>query len=84
MKFLKNIIKKIFNLDMGYKVIEYPYIFENHQYIGYIIIRPYIIFGLYGYDRIKHFASKEELDEFLSDDLIVDSKNFIQNASTVT
>lgn len=72
---LKLLFNKLFNLNMGYKVIEYPYFYENFRYIGYILIKPYRLFGIYGYDRIKHFIDKEALNEFLGTDLKLDAEN---------
>jgi hypothetical protein len=77
MKAIIKLIKKVFNTDMGYQVIEYPYIYEGLYCVGYVIIKPYIMFGLYGYDRITHFSCKETLDRFLSDVFVLDSQNFL-------
>lgn len=38
---IKVLFSKLFNLNMGYKVIQRPYIYENTRYIGYILIKPY-------------------------------------------
>ena len=74
---IKLLFSKLFNLNMGYKVIQLPYIYENTRYIGYILIKPYRLFGLYGYDTITHFVDKEDLNKFLGTDLKLDAENNI-------
>ena len=58
---------------MGYRVIEYPYEYEGKRYIGYVLVKPYWMFGIYGYDRVTHFTDINSLNVFIGDDLIIDS-----------
>ena len=46
-------MKKIFNLNTGYFIKELIYDYESKYYIGYMICKGYIIFGIPGYDVIK-------------------------------
>lgn len=48
-----NFFKKIFNLNTGYFIKKLPYEYENKYYIGYMICKGYIIFGISGYDVIN-------------------------------
>ena len=45
--------KKIFNLNSGYSIKELLYEYENLLYIGYIIYRRYIIFGIPIYEAVE-------------------------------
>jgi len=63
---------------MGYRVIEYPYEYEGKRYIGYVLVKPYRMFGIYGYDRVTHFTDINSLNVFIGDDLIIDSYGWIK------
>ena len=73
----KRLFKLIFNFDMGYKAYEYPYEYEGKRYVGYVIIKPYIAFGISGYDRITHFTDITSLNTFLGDDLVMNPEGLI-------
>ena len=73
----KRLFNLVFNTDMGYKAIQYPYEYDGKRYIGYVLIKPYIIFGISGYDRINHFTDITSLNEFLGDDLVMNAEGWI-------
>jgi len=70
--------KCLFNTEMGYRVIEYPYEYDGKRYIGYVLVKPYRMFGIYGYDRVTHFTDINSLNTFIGDDLIIDSYGWIK------
>jgi len=56
-------LKKIFNTNTGYFIKRVPYQSEGRHYIGYVLCRGYIMFGIPGYDKIEVYTDKTEAEE---------------------
>lgn len=57
---MKNIFKKLFNLNTGYFINEVSYFYEGRTYIGYVLCKGYVLFGIPGYDKIDCFVDKSD------------------------
>ena len=60
-----NLIRKFFNLNTGYFINTHNYFYNGILEEGYIICKGYILFGLFGFDRIEIHTNKEEAEERL-------------------
>ena len=60
-----NFIKSGFNTNLGYTAIERFYMYNGKPYMGYVLVKNYVIFWIPGYDRISVFIDKESLEEYL-------------------
>ena len=58
-----NLIKKFFNLNTGYFIKIHNYYYNGILENGHIICKGYILFGLFGYDRIEIHIDKKEAEE---------------------
>jgi hypothetical protein len=58
--------KKIFNFNTGYFINETLYWYNGKLEIGYVLCKGYILFGLFGYDRINVFVDKTEANNALN------------------
>ena len=59
---MKKLFSKIFNLNTGTFIKELVYYYEGKAYVGYIVCRGYILFGLFGYDRLEYCLTKKEAE----------------------
>jgi hypothetical protein len=58
-------LKKLFSTNTGYFLNTHLYDYEGDTYIGYVLCRSYVFFGIEGYTKIKVFVEKDEADAAL-------------------
>lgn len=60
-------MKKLFNFNTGYFLKEHIYYYEGKPYVGYVLCRGYIMFGISGHTKIDTYTNKKEaVDSLLS------------------
>jgi len=59
---MRKIIKKLFNTNTGYFLESIPYYYEGEQYIGYVVRRGYIMFGIPGHTKVSIFLNKSDAE----------------------
>jgi len=64
---MRRMLKKIFNTNKGHFIKEHIYDFGGKPFIGYILCREYVMFGIPGYDRLGVYIDKADAEKELSD-----------------